>query len=193
MDERKIILASASPRRAELLSSLGVEFTVIPSEYEENIEDFADIEQTVNELSFQKANDVHKSHFHDIIIGADTIVVLDGKILCKPKDKLDATKMLKSLSGGEHKVYTAVTLLCEDKRISFCDTTSVTFFELNEKEISDYVKSGEPLDKAGAYGIQGKGAYLVKKIEGDYYSVMGLPIARTVREIETLKESLKNL
>lgn len=193
MDERKIILASASPRRSELLSSLGVEFTVIPSEYEENIEVFADVEQTVTELSFQKAKDVHQSHIHDIIIGADTIVVLDGKILCKPKDELDATEMLKLLSGKMHKVYTAVTLLCEDKRISFCDTTLVTFFELNEKEISDYVKSGEPLDKAGAYGIQGKGAYLVKKIEGDYYSVMGLPVARTVREIESIKESVKKL
>lgn len=193
MDERKIILASASPRRSELLSSLGVAFTVIPSAYEENIDTFSDVEQMVTELSYQKANDVHKTHCQDIVIGADTVVVLDGKILCKPKDELDATKMLKSLSGREHKVYTAVTLLCEDKRISFCNTTSVTFFELNEKEISDYVKSGEPLDKAGAYGIQGKGAYLVKKIEGDYYSVMGLPVARTVREIESIKESVKKL
>ncbi len=193
MNERKIILASASPRRAELLSSLGVEFTVIPSEYEEHIEDFSDVEQMVTELSYQKAKDVHQTHFQDIVIGSDTIVVLDGKVLCKPKNELDAEAMLKSLSGREHKVYTAVTLLCEDKRISFCDATSVTFFELNEKEISDYVKSGEPLDKAGAYGIQGKGAYLVRKIEGDYYSVMGLPVARTVREIETLKESVKKL
>lgn len=193
MKDRNIILASASPRRRELLSSLGLDFCVIPSQYEEKMNNDSDVETAVTELSYHKAKDVHESHYNDIVIGADTVVVLDGEILCKPKDGKDAKRMLAALSGRTHKVCTAVTLLCEEKRISFCDVTEVTFFDLTENELDDYVKTGEPLDKAGAYGIQGRGAYLVRKINGDYYSVVGLPLARTVREIERMKESVKKL
>ena len=121
--------------------------------------------------------------FVDTIIGADTIVVVNGEILGKPRDESDAKRMLRLLSGTEHSVFTGACIICRNENNAFCDETKVRFFELTEREIDAYVASGEPFDKAGGYGIQDTGALLVSGIDGDYYNVMGLPVGRLYREL----------
>lgn len=178
-----LILASGSPRRSELLSMITQDFTVIPSNEEENIKEGSP-EFIVKQLAYLKAKHVLKKHSEDIVIGADTIVYKNGKVLGKPKDEGDAKKMLLSLSGEEHEVYTGVAIISKDKKVIFSKKTTVEFYKITVDEIEKYVKSGEPFDKAGAYGIQEKGAFFVKKIKGDFYNVMGLPIAKLYKELK---------
>ncbi|MBE5927166.1 MAG: septum formation inhibitor Maf [Lachnospiraceae bacterium] len=190
----KIILASKSPRRKELLTQIGIEYECIVSDAEEIISE-TEPDKVVCRLSEEKAMAVAEnfdfSAVEDIVIfiGADTVVARNGKILGKPVDEDDAVNMLMELQGNEHQVYTGVCLLVykEDKlidRISFAECTRVFMYEAAEEDIRVYVESGEPMDKAGAYGIQGLGAVLVEKIDGDYNNVVGLPIGRINREIK---------
>ena len=176
-----IILASASPRRKELLKFITEDFTVRVSDAEEVIDPDLTAEETVKSLAVIKGEAVAKDFPEDTVISADTIVVLDGKILGKPADEEDAFRMLKSLSGRTHEVFTGVCVIYDDKKLVFAERTEVSFYELSEEEIRAYIATSEPADKAGAYGIQGKGCTLVKCISGDYNNVVGLPVARLNR------------
>lgn len=178
-----LILASASPRRKELLELLQIPFEVIVSEVEEIVDEKLHPAEMVQSLAQQKALSVAKTNQTSFVIGSDTLVVYGGRMLGKPTNKSEAIEMLQMLSGNTHDVFTGVTIINGEQVHSFFEKTSVTFFLLSEKEIVDYVSTGEPMDKAGAYGIQGYGALLVEGIFGDYYSVVGLPIARTHREL----------
>ena len=179
-----IILASHSPRRRELLERMGVErFEVCSPDVDENIGDYPPAE-LVSRLSRRKAEAVAAQREGGVIIAADTVVALDGAVLGKPADELEAFKMLSTLSGGRHQVYTGVTVLAGDEKHTEYEVTDVTFRELSEQEIEDYIRTGEPLDKAGAYGIQGYGALFIEGIQGDYYNVMGLPVCRLGRMLE---------
>lgn len=179
-----IILASASPRRSELMTLAGFEFDVICADIDELVSENALPQEVVMSLALQKAQAVAKDHGKSAVIGSDTVVALDGKILGKPHSEKEAVEMLRSLSGRTHKVYTGVAIVCGDKVTSFFDETEVEFYPLTDEEILDYVATGEPMDKAGAYGIQGRGAVLVKRINGDYFNVMGLPISKVYRELK---------
>lgn len=172
-----IILASASPRRRELLKFITEDFTVRVSDAEEVTDPALSAEETVKSLAVIKGEAVAEGFPEDTVISADTIVVLDGKILGKPKDEEDAFRMLSSLSGRTHEVFTGVCVLHSGRRLVFAERTEVSFFPLSEDEIRAYIATGEPADKAGAYGIQGKGCTLVKAISGDYNNVVGLPVA----------------
>ncbi len=183
----EIILASASPRRKELLSLAGIEYTVVPSECKEILPENITPPRAVEELAKQKADDVFKRYPDCMIIAADTVVALGNVILGKPKDDDDAFQMLSSLSGNIHTVYTGVCIKTSDGEEVFHSATAVEFYKLTEEEIRDYIATGEPCDKAGSYGIQGKGSLLVKGINGDYFNVVGLPLAETVRNIKSFK------
>ncbi len=173
-----IILASASPRRQELLKLISNSFIVEPADIDEAVNESIELEKIPEYLATQKAKHIHNNnHYNDIVIGCDTGVFLDNIMLGKPKDKENAYQMLNSLSGREHKVITGCSIFYKDKVISFSQTTYVEFYKLTDDEIKAYINTGEPMDKAGAYGIQGKGAILVKKIDGDFFNVVGLPVA----------------
>lgn len=176
-----IILASASPRRRELLKFITEDFTVKVSDADETTGPALSPEETVKNLALIKGEAVAESCPSDTVISADTIVVLDGEILGKPKNSDDAFSMLSSLSGRTHEVFTGVSVIAGEKKLCFAERTEVTFYPLSEEEIRSYIKTGEPSDKAGAYGIQGKGSVLVKSINGDYHNVVGLPVARLYR------------
>lgn len=179
-----IILASASPRRKEIFELAELSFEIVPSQVEEVITKERP-EEVVIELSEQKAWDVWKrSDGREIVVGADTVVAYDGKILGKPKDEKEAFQMLSMLSGNTHQVYTGVTIIQNGEKKSFYEETKVKFYPLTEDEIQAYIKTGEPMDKAGAYGIQGKAAPFICGIEGDYYNVVGFPIARFLQEMK---------
>lgn len=186
----RIILASASPRRKELLKGLGLTFEIIPAVGEEKQIDGTP-EEIVKALAFHKAREVfeHEDAGEDLtVIGSDTIVVHNGKILGKPKDADDARTMLSSLSGQTHQVYTGVAILSGKAgryhEIIFAEKTDVEFYPLDEEEINWYIATGEPMDKAGAYGIQGKGGRFVRRINGDYNTVVGLPQSRIYQELK---------
>lgn len=192
---KKIILASASPRRKELLEKAGVAFDIIPSTGEEIITASVP-EEIVKELSCCKAHSVAAKMEEDmIIIGADTIVAYEGCILGKPRDGEDAVKTLLKLQGNTHQVYTGVTVLRKEQGeyhpFTFAERTDVTFFPVSEEEIREYVKGGEPMDKAGSYGIQGTFGIYVKSICGDYNNVVGLPVARLLYEMKKQGIDLK--
>ena len=178
-----IILASNSPRRRELLERIGIaDFTVAAPNVDESVEPGLSPADMVEQLSLRKAM-AAAGHFgpDDLILAADTVVALDGAVLGKPRDENDAFAMLSALSGREHRVYTGVTVLRGDKAVTQHEETAVTFRELSPDEIRGYIATGEPMDKAGAYGIQGVGALLVSGIRGDYSNVMGLPVFRLGR------------
>ena len=182
-----LILASASPRRRELLSLITPDFTVIPAAGEENADKTLPPHLLVQELARQKAAEVAALHPHDTVIGADTLVFSGTEIMGKPTDAADAKRMLTLLSGSVHTVITAVSIAQNGQTVkTFAQETEVEFFPLTEEEITAYIATGEPMDKAGAYGIQDKGAMLVKGITGDYYNVMGLPVGRLYRELRAL-------
>lgn len=171
-----IVLASGSPRRRELLEALGLTFTVCPARGEENAPTGIGPAKTAEALSLAKAQEVRQLYPDSLIIAADTVVWADGRILGKPKTPAEAAKMLTALSRTAHEVYTGVTVIYGGKTLCRSECTKVYFRELEESEIDAYVKSGEPMDKAGAYGIQGRAALMVRRIEGDYFNVMGLPL-----------------
>lgn len=179
-----IILASASPRRSELMTLAGFRFDVICADIDEIVPEKALPQEVVMSLALQKAQAVAKDHRKSAVVGSDTVVALDGKILGKPRSEKEAAEMLRSLSGRIHKVFTGVAIVCGEKVTSFFEETEVEFYPLTDQEILDYIATGEPMDKAGAYGIQGRGAVLVKRINGDYFNVMGLPISKVYRELK---------
>lgn len=178
-----LILASQSPRRKQLLEQMDFSFTVKTSSIVETMNDDSSPADVVQKLAREKAKAVWNAHRDAVVLAADTVVVYDGKILGKPRDEREAIEMLRLLSGRIHHVYTGVALCSTDGDESFAEQTAVEFYPLTEEDIFMYVKSGEPLDKAGAYGIQGLGALFVKRIEGDYFNVVGLPIAKTTRAL----------
>ena len=209
----RLVLASASPRRRELLSQIGLEFTVIPSTKEENAKT-TEAGALVQELSRQKAVDIWeqlsggqgqnpdadqeqiaeetqepnlngKRQPELLVIGADTVVCCEGKILGKPHSREAAAEMLTALQGRSHEVYTGVTLYSQSETVTFFECTQVEFYPMTEVEISEYIDSKEPMDKAGAYGIQGLGARFVKDIRGDYNNVVGLPVGRLYQELKS--------
>ena len=187
----KIILASQSPRRRELLTQIGLDYQVIPSTVEEVITE-TDPKLVVQELSRQKAEDVAGSVLRDregiLVIGADTVVSYQGQILGKPVDTDDAVRMLSMLQGNAHSVFTGVTLIRrgpeEEWQVTFAEETRVHMYPMTGEDIRWYVGTGEPMDKAGAYGIQGLCARFVEKIEGDYNNVVGLPVGKIWQELK---------
>lgn len=180
---KHIILASASPRRKEILELADLKFDVMPSDAQEITTKTAPNE-VVMELASIKAKDIYKkSEKQSMIVGADTVVAYQGQILGKPTDEADAKRMLTMLSGQTHEVYTGVCVIEDGKTKTFYEGTKVTFYEISDEQIDRYIKTGEPMDKAGSYGIQGKAAVFIKGIEGDYYNVVGFPIARFLQEI----------
>lgn len=181
-----MILASKSPRRIELMTLAGFDFTAVPATGEENIPDGTSPSDAVLLLSRQKAEEIAEKYPCDTVIGADTVVALGNDIMGKPKTEQDAFDMLKKLSGRTHTVLTGVCVISPDKHIHFYEKTEVEFYPLGDDEIRRYIASGEPMDKAGAYGIQEKGAMFVKRINGDFYNVVGLPVARLARELKSL-------
>ena len=172
-----IILASKSPRRSELLARMGVEFTVKTSKIDEKMDPFANPADEVARVSLAKAQAVRGTcHPDDIIIGADTIVVCDGLTMGKPRSESEAFSMLRRLSGRDHQVLTGLTVLGGDRTANLTVATTLRFRALSDAEIRNYIATGEPMDKAGAYGIQGLAAMFVVGLDGDYYNVMGLPV-----------------
>ena len=183
---KKIILASASPRRKELLAKIGLKFSIEKSNIEEGLDLKLTPKKLAERLSYRKAYKISKKHSNAVIIAADTVVVLNGKIIGKPKNPKEAVSILKKLSGKIHSVITAFTIFDTktSKSITKSVETKVFMKKLTEKEINYYVNTGEPLDKAGAYGIQGFGGIFIEKIDGDYYNVVGLPLTALIRELK---------
>ena len=179
-----IILASASPRRLELMRLISEQFEVIPADVEEILPDDISALKAAEYLAKLKAESVAADNPTALVIGCDTAVIIDDEVLGKPKDKDDAFSMLKKLSNREHSVVTGCALCYGGKTISFSEETKVIFYELTDKEILDYISTKECNDKAGSYGIQGRGALLVKSIVGDYFNVVGMPVSRLSREIQ---------
>jgi len=186
----KLILASASPRRRRLLKQIGFTFQVIISDVDED--DIVSHDPLINiqAIALLKARAVAASVEDGIVIGADTQILMDGETLGKPMDEADAARMLSELSGRSHEVITGVALIDADtgREETWVETTLVTFRELSEEEISEYVDTGEPMGKAGAYGIQGRAAAFVERIEGCYFNVVGLPLAKLSQKLRKLWE-----
>lgn len=178
---KDFIVASASPRRKEILSMGGFGFRIIPSDCDETIKEKLSPEETVKVLAERKALSVLEKNTESVVLGCDTVVALGDEILGKPSDREDAFKMIKALSGKTHRVCTGVCIADKDKIKSFVSVAEVEFYELSDETAESYVATGECDDKAGAYGIQGLGGTLVKSIKGDYYAIVGLPYAETVR------------
>lgn len=183
-----IFLASGSPRRRELMHFITDNFEVCASDADETLPNDIAPHEAPEYLSEIKAAAAAKNHPDDVVIGCDTVVLIDGKILGKPSSDDDARIILRTLSGRTHEVVTGCTIIYKGTAHTFSETTLVEFYNLSEQEIDDYIATGEPSDKAGAYGIQGKGSLFVKSIKGDYYNVVGLPIASLSRK---LKEIIK--
>lgn len=194
----RLILASKSPRRKAILELVGFEPVVMVSGCDESVVKTKEPQKLVAELSKMKALDItEKCDIKDVIVAADTVVSLDGKILGKPKTKKEAVQMLQSLNGRTHDVFTGVTIIYKKKSGDVIDTfverTPVTFANMSSCEIHEYVDSGEPMDKAGAYGIQGSFAKFIPRVDGDAFSVAGLPIARTYEHIRALANPKKSI
>ena len=187
----RLILASASPRRQELVKMLGFEdFRILPADIDEEIPEMEPAE-AVRHIALQKARKTAEScRDEDLIIAADTLVYLGREALGKPINESDAINMLRRLSGAEHTVYTGVALKLVGREVTFFEKTRVFFRELSEDEIRAYVKTGEPMDKAGAYGAQGLGAIFIKRIDGDFFNVMGLPLCRLVTMLRRIGADL---
>lgn len=183
-----VILASKSPRRLELLKLIKKDFRVIPSTAEEIIPEEFDAEDVPMYLAAKKALDVAQNYPDSLVVGCDTVVVIDGEILGKPRNKQHAYEMLSNLSGKTHTVISGVCLCYKGRTVSFDEKTLVSFYPLDDSDINAYIATGSPMDKAGAYGIQDGAALFVKKIDGDYYNVVGLPVSRLNREIKKLIE-----
>lgn len=185
-----LILASASPRRQELLKRITEDFTVNPVDADETLPVGIPVEIAAVYLADVKAKAAAEQFPEDIVIGCDTIVVLEDEIMGKPSDRAQAKQMLQKLSGQTHKVMTGTALYCGKKSTVFTSETRVTFYELTDAEIERYLDTGEPFDKAGAYGIQGFGCLLVRNIEGDYNNVVGLPVAALARALAQFERAV---
>jgi septum formation protein len=184
-DCTKLILASKSPRRSDLLKQAGLTFAIIPSDFDERSVTMSDPESYVRTLAKSKAADISKKHPDSWVLGADTIVLIDDRILGKPGSKDEARSMLKQLSGKTHQVITGYCLCCQTKNDIIAETvkTDVRFKTLSDTEIEWYIQTGEPFDKAGAYAIQGIGTFLVKSIKGSYTNVVGLPVCEVIESL----------
>lgn len=192
---RKLVLASFSPRRKSLLELLGIPFTIDPSMRAEVVDKAMEPEDVAKELSLQKAQDVASKYTDAVILGADSIVVLGKTIFGKPKNRKQAQEMLQRLQGTTHQIITGVTLL--DTKIkgtkTFSSISTVTLRPMREEEIAWYVATGEPMDKAGSYAVQGKGGIFVKEINGDYFGIVGLPLFQLVQELPSFGISVFTL
>ncbi|XP_006621237.1 uncharacterized protein LOC102679843 isoform X1 [Apis dorsata] len=189
----RVILASASPRRYEIMKQLGINVEIVPSMYDENLDSsiYKNYGKYVQDLAKYKVQDVYNRLQEDVIpssliIGADTIVTMGNIIYGKPKNKYHAFEMLSSLANKEHVVYTGVCLKTPKKEINFYESTKVKFGDISEEQIWAYTKSGEPLDKAGGYGVQGLGGCLIEKIDGDFYTVMGMPLYSLTKQLNEM-------
>lgn len=183
----KIILASASPRRQEILTQANILYELIPSRVEEVFNHNLSIEEAVMDLAYQKANWVYQNNQDALIIGADTIVVVDNEVLGKPKDYNDAYRMLKKLQNNHHYVITGVALITKDKVVKFYEKTQVFFNPMSKEEIDRYIEEENVYDKAGSYAIQGEAMRYIDHIEGDYYNVIGLPINHLLTELKKIE------
>lgn len=191
-----VVLASKSPRRKEILEKLGIRFKVVPSGIAEELDESGDPRGEAVRLAREKAMDVSKKAGPDgaLFIGVDTVVYLDGKIICQPDDHSHAAEMLRRLQGRTHEVHSGLCLLLKNgSETAGCSMSRVTFHPMTEAEIGWYVRDGEPLDKAGAYGVQGKGALFVKSIEGSYHNVMGFPVDLFYRLLKDLEIEFASL
>lgn len=184
----KLILASNSPRRKEIMEMLPWDFVVEAMETDEKIDENETVEENLKNIAYQKAVGISQKYPEAIIVGGDTVVLAQGEILGKPENEEDAKNMLRSISSHTHHVYTGVCILCKDRGIDirFIGKTTVYMTPMDESEIEEYVASGEPFGKAGSYAIQGKGGVHVKRIEGDYYNVVGLPLNQLYRELKNI-------
>jgi septum formation protein len=180
----RLVLASSSPRRAELLSRLGLEFEVIPAEIDETYIDNEMPAAHAERLAREKAMTIAADHPDALVLGSDTIVIIDRDVLGKPRDAADAVRMLSRLSGRQHEVFTGVAVASGEQVFSSLEAVSVRFRRLDRTTCERYVATGESMDKAGAYGIQGFGSALVESITGDYFAVMGLPLVRSLDLLE---------
>lgn len=180
-----LILASNSPRRKKLLEDAGVRFKVVSKPTDETVKERLKPEDYVMHLSLKKANEVFVDYTEDVVVAADTIVVYNGEILGKPVDEDQAFKMLKMLKAERHEVYTGVTIMSKDKQKTFYSVSEVWMKEYSELQILEYIKTGEPLDKAGAYAIQGLGEQLVDHFSGDFFTIVGLPLKQLLTELKT--------
>ncbi len=183
---KRLILASKSPRRKELLEKTGIPFDIDAAEIDETLNPSLSLSDAVRDLSLRKASAVLERHPDAVVLGSDTIVVIDDMVLGKPKDRQDAKNMLESLSGKTHQVITGFALVSDRKTVSDVSVSHVTFAPLSEAEIDTYLTSGEADDKAGAYGIQGLAGKFITRIEGDYYAIMGLPLSRVYQELKNI-------
>lgn len=181
-----LILASQSPRRQELLSLISNKFKVIPANINETLPPDIDIYYGPEFLSVKKAESIAANHPNSLVIGADTGVFINNKILGKPANTAEASEMLNLLSGKTHLVITGCALFFRNRHLSFSEKTEVEFYKLTQSEIDNYISTGSPMDKAGAYGIQDSGCLFVKRISGDYFNVVGLPVAMLNKQINTL-------
>lgn len=181
-----IVLASSSPRRKELLKQISDDFIVEVSNIDESIDRPQKVEDIPYELAYRKAKAVSKTHYNDIVIGCDTIVAFDNEVLEKPLDEDDAYRMLSKLNNNTHKVISGVAIIYQDKEIRFIEESLVTFNNLSNEDINFYISTKDPLDKAGAYGIQNPYIKLVKEFKGEYENIVGLPIKRLKKELENL-------
>jgi septum formation protein len=184
--DQKVILASSSPRRHQLLELIGVAHEIRPADTDETYIQGEVAAAYAERLARDKAERIAADNRDAVVIGADTIVVVDGNVLGKPRDETDAARMLKMLSGRAHVVMTAVAVSHESRIASAVENVTVTFRDLSDDEIASYIVTGEPMDKAGAYGIQGYGATIVRRIDGDYFAVMGLSLVRLVELMDQL-------
>ena len=182
----RLILASASPRRRELLAQAGYTFDVVPAHIDETPHADEDPAAYVARLALEKARAVHAQHPDATVLGADTTVVLNGEVLNKPENIDEAARMLRALSGHTHQVHTGIAVVTGSTQRTHVETTNVAFVPIPEDELAAYLATGDSLDKAGAYGIQGYAARWIPRIEGDYFNVMGLPVAATVRLLNNL-------
>ena len=173
---KRIILASKSPRRKEILSYITNNFDIEAADVDETINYDNDLIEEIKSLAYRKAYKVFEEHKDSIVIGSDTIVVADNQVLGKPKDRMDAIRMLDMLNGKTHMVITGVCIIDDEKCECFANVSKVTFDKMSDEEINSYVDTKEPIDKAGAYAIQGMAAKFIERIDGDYYSIMGLPL-----------------
>jgi septum formation protein len=186
--KNKYILASGSPRREELLKLLDIDFTIEVSDICEDLKKGLTFSEIVEDLAIQKANHIALNHKDTYVLGFDTLVILDNEALGKPNNRKEAFEMLQKLSGKSHDVLTGCAIVYNDTIDTFYTSTKVTFNDITELEINEYLDTNEPFDKAGAYGIQGHGARYIKGIEGDYYSVMGLPIQKLYKKVRNLEK-----